>query len=87
MILPRVGLAAACVALAVCPGWAAEPSKPSMAARAVPPGSIVVDGVLNEAAWTESPGTDGFIQQTPDPGLPAVGATDARSLDRSLTGS
>jgi hypothetical protein len=46
-----------------------------MAARAVPPGAIVVDGILDEAAWTESPGTDGFVQQTPDPGLPAVGAT------------
>lgn len=74
-MLPRVGLAAACLVFTTFPAWAVEPPKPSMTARSVSPGAIVIDGALDDAAWTEFPGTDGFIQQTPDPGRPALGTT------------
>lgn len=60
-----------------CPAGAAEPPKRPLTASPVPPGSITLDGRLDEAAWTESTGTGGFVQQTPDPGLPARGVSTA----------
>jgi hypothetical protein len=54
------------------------PRPAAVAARA--PGAIEIDGVLDEAAWAAAPVIDRFIQQKPDPGLPATERTEVRIL-------
>ena len=41
-------------------------------------GSIVLDGALNEPAWSEAPVANGFIQNDPREGEPATYDTDVR---------
>ncbi|HUG00526.1 MAG TPA: DUF5916 domain-containing protein [Longimicrobiales bacterium] len=41
---------------------------------------IVVDGVLDEAAWADAPAASGFVQNQPRPGEPASQRTEARVL-------
>jgi len=48
------------------------------AARAM--GSLSIDGVPNEAAWTSAPLIDGFIQLDPQDGSPASERTEVRIL-------
>ena len=43
-------------------------------------GPIVLDGVLDEASWSEAPVVDRFIQSRPDRGLPLTEETEARIL-------
>lgn len=43
-------------------------------------GGIVLDGILDEAAWADAPVIDRFIQSTPDDGLPLTEATEVRIL-------
>src|SRR4029453_6943719 len=45
-----------------------------------PPGSIMLDGALDEAAWREAPMANGFIQNDPREGDPATYDTDVRVL-------
>lgn len=54
------------------------PRPAAVAARA--PGDIDIDGVLDDAAWAAAPVIDRFIQQKPDPGLPATERTEVRIL-------
>ncbi len=54
---------------------AAEPPKPYLAALPLGNEAVTVDGRLNESVWHATPGAGGFIQQSPDPGAPAVGVT------------
>ena len=54
------------------------PRPAAVAARA--PGAIDIDGVLDDAAWAAAPVIDRFIQQKPDPGLPATERTEVRIL-------
>lgn len=54
------------------------PRPTAVAARA--PGDIDIDGVLDDAAWAAAPVIDRFIQQKPDPGLPATERTEVRIL-------
>ncbi|MEX2466743.1 MAG: DUF5916 domain-containing protein [Gemmatimonadota bacterium] len=54
------------------------PRPTAVAARA--PGPIIVDGVLDDGAWAEAPVIDRFIQQKPDPGMPATERTEVRIL-------
>src|SRR4030095_10862558 len=42
------------------------------------PGSIMLDGALDEAAWREAPMANGFIQNDPREGDPATYDTDVR---------
>lgn len=55
--------------------WAAEPEKPVVTAIPLRDSAISLDGRLDEPVWRTPPGAGGFIQQTPRPGSPAVGAT------------
>lgn len=58
------------------PTFAAEPDKPTITATPLTgAASIAVDGRLDDPAWRAPAGADGFIQQTPRSGDPAVGAT------------
>jgi Domain of unknown function (DUF5916)/Carbohydrate family 9 binding domain-like len=62
----------------------AAPRPVAAATRATTP--IVVDGVLDEAAWAAAPVLGGFIQARPDRGRPSTFPTQARILydDRNL---
>lgn len=46
----------------------------------VPDGAPVIDGRLDEAAWSNAPAADGFVQLRPTPGDPASQTTEARVL-------
>ncbi|MDP2956057.1 MAG: DUF5916 domain-containing protein [Longimicrobiales bacterium] len=56
----------------------AAPRPEARATRATTP--IVVDGVLDEAAWASAPVLDRFIQARPDRGLPVSERTEVRIL-------
>jgi len=56
----------------------AAPRPVAVATRAATP--VVVDGVLDEAAWRDAPVLSGFIQSRPDRGFPATFPTAARIL-------
>jgi hypothetical protein len=56
----------------------AAPRPVATATRARTP--IVVDGVLDEAAWSDAPVLGGFVQSRPDRGLPATYPTAVRIL-------
>lgn len=67
------------VPLLTAAGLGAQEARPT--ARAVrTPTPIVVDGRLDEAAWSSAPALDGFIQREPDDGAPASEPTVARVL-------
>jgi hypothetical protein len=57
---------------------AAEPRPQVRATRATTP--IVVDGVLDDAAWAAAPVLDRFVQNRPDLGHPATERTEVRIL-------
>ncbi|MEX0836784.1 MAG: carbohydrate binding family 9 domain-containing protein, partial [Gemmatimonadota bacterium] len=69
------------LALAV-PGSAQERSAQAVTVETPP----VVDGVLDEAVWSEAPVVSGFIQRVPQDGSPATEATELRILqdDRAI---
>lgn len=54
----------------------------SIAATPVPPGAtaILIDGELNEAAWSKAPLISDFVQRRPAEGLPPTFKTEARVL-------
>ncbi|MDP2956056.1 MAG: DUF5916 domain-containing protein [Longimicrobiales bacterium] len=56
----------------------AAPRPEARATRATTP--IVLDGVLDEAAWAAAPVLGGFMQARPDRGHPATELTEARIL-------
>jgi len=56
----------------------AAPRPEARATRATTP--IVLDGVLDEAAWGRAEVLGGFIQSRPDRGMPATESTEARIL-------
>jgi hypothetical protein len=56
----------------------AAPRPRAAATRATTP--IVLDGVLDEAAWGAAPVLSGFVQSRPDPGLPSTEDTEVRIL-------
>ncbi|HSW28262.1 MAG TPA: DUF5916 domain-containing protein, partial [Longimicrobiales bacterium] len=56
----------------------AAPRPEARATRAA--GPVVVDGMLDEAAWGAAPVLDRFIQARPDRGLPASERTEVRIL-------
>ena len=51
-----------------------------IAAAAVEPGAVRLDGVLDEAAWGRAEVATGFVQGAPDPGEPGSERTEARVL-------
>ncbi|HSM59306.1 MAG TPA: DUF5916 domain-containing protein, partial [Longimicrobiales bacterium] len=63
----------------------AESAPPAMPTRRVSPalereGDIVLDGVLDDAAWARAAPTSGFVQREPVEGRPAEHDTDVRIL-------
>lgn len=52
----------------------------TMNAQRVEPGTINIDGILDEIAWEEMDGATGFIQRTPNPGDPATEKSIIRVL-------
>lgn len=72
----RLGTAllAASLAAPIVPLHAAEPPKLSLTAFPLV-SAVILDGVLDDAAWTVPPGATGFVQQTPAAGSPAAGHT------------
>ena len=69
--------------LALAAPLAAQPSAPArpvLAAHAVEPGTVRLDGALDEPAWAEAASAAGFVQQRPTAGAPASQATAARVL-------
>jgi hypothetical protein len=56
----------------------AAPRPRAPATRATAP--IVLDGVLDDPAWTEAPVLGGFVQSRPDRGEPATEETEVRIL-------
>ncbi|MDZ7780227.1 MAG: DUF5916 domain-containing protein [Gemmatimonadota bacterium] len=56
----------------------AAPRPEATAVRAS--GAIAIDGVLDDDAWADASVIDRFIQQKPDPGLPATERTEVRIL-------
>ena len=53
---------------------------PTIAAAHVEPGTISLDGVLDEPGWATAEVATGFVQTRPDPGRPASEGTEARVL-------
>ncbi len=54
---------------------AGEPTKPLLTAVPLDDETVTLDGRLDEPLWQSPPGASGFIQQSPNPGKPALGAT------------
>ena len=73
-------LALALLSVAVASAAPRAPDRPALAASAVGPGAVRLDGVLDEPAWGQAEAATGFVQQRPTPGDPASQATAARVL-------
>ncbi|MFN8060806.1 MAG: DUF5916 domain-containing protein [Vicinamibacterales bacterium] len=60
--------------------------RPTLRAVRVKSGAVVVDGRLDEAAWTDAPVASDFVQAQPSSGEPATEVTNVRVLfdDRRL---
>jgi hypothetical protein len=81
----RLGRALACggILLAATSGVAAQPRSTAAPRRAVATRTSeapVIDGVLDEAAWSLAPAIDGFVQTEPFEGQPATERTEVRVL-------
>ncbi|MDT0630726.1 DUF5916 domain-containing protein [Rubrivirga sp. S365] len=59
---------------------AAPDLRPQIAAAAVEPGAVDLDGRLDEAAWGGAAVASGFVQQRPTPGAAPSEPTEARVL-------
>ncbi len=82
-MLPRIQISRACLGLLLAvpaPVTAQSPDPPQKQAVAmpVPPGSVRIDGRLNEEIWTVAPAIRDFIQSEPDEGAPPTDAMEVR---------
>lgn len=72
-------LAGALTFAAVAPAEAQAPiPRKSVAAMRVAPGSIAIDGRLDDSVWARIPAATDFVQQQPNAGAPATQRTEAR---------
>ena len=78
----RHALALVVFLLPLSPAFAAQDGDdpPSRTLRAAPAEAVRVDGVLDEAAWTEAEPATGFVQFEPTEGAPATQPTEVRVL-------